>query len=150
MGKVAVLRSSPAFRDCSFSFIRILRKAASCLHCTDTLLLSIFSPLCLTGNIQHGRCGIPEALVQRYSEDLDQPEKDVATNMDQVRVKQLRKQHRMAVSIFRCSCLSAHCLKGLTAGKGRDLQSPGMKVLPVLTQQGQQTPPPVPRRTVSG
>lgn len=53
----------------------------------------------LAGTIQHGRCGIPEALVQRYSEDLDQPEKDVAANMDQIRVKQLRKQHRMAVSI---------------------------------------------------
>ncbi|NXE19015.1 SASH1 protein, partial [Ardeotis kori] len=46
---------------------------------------------------KHGRCGIPEALVQRYSEDLDQPGKDVATNMDQIRVKQLRKQHRMAI-----------------------------------------------------
>ncbi|NWX42136.1 SASH1 protein, partial [Steatornis caripensis] len=46
---------------------------------------------------KHGRCGIPEALVQRYSEDLDQPEKDVAANMDQIRVKQLRKQHRMAI-----------------------------------------------------
>lgn len=73
-----------------------------CLHelvCIDTLCSSILFPLCLAGNIQHGRCGIPEALVQRYSEDLDQPEKDVATNMDQIRVKQLRKQHRMAVSI---------------------------------------------------
>ncbi|XP_050807560.1 SAM and SH3 domain-containing protein 1 [Gopherus flavomarginatus] len=46
---------------------------------------------------KHGRCGIPEALVQRYSEDLEQPEKDVATNMDQIRVKLLRKQHRMAI-----------------------------------------------------
>ncbi|NXM74437.1 SASH1 protein, partial [Serilophus lunatus] len=46
---------------------------------------------------KHGRCGIPEALVQRYSEDLEQPEKDVATNLDQIRVKQLRKQHRMAI-----------------------------------------------------
>ncbi|NXY86431.1 SASH1 protein, partial [Alcedo cyanopectus] len=46
---------------------------------------------------KHGRCGIPEALVQRYSEDLEQPEKEVATNMDQIRVKQLRKQHRMAI-----------------------------------------------------
>ncbi|XP_017591866.1 PREDICTED: SAM and SH3 domain-containing protein 1 isoform X1 [Corvus brachyrhynchos] len=46
---------------------------------------------------KHGRCGISEALVQRYSEDLEQPEKDVATNMDQIRVKQLRKQHRMAI-----------------------------------------------------
>uniref|UniRef100_A0A8C3R6I7 SAM and SH3 domain-containing protein 1 n=1 Tax=Cyanoderma ruficeps TaxID=181631 RepID=A0A8C3R6I7_9PASS len=46
---------------------------------------------------KHGRCGIPEALVQRYAEDLEQPEKDVAANMDQIRVKQLRKQHRMAI-----------------------------------------------------
>ncbi|XP_048345017.1 SAM and SH3 domain-containing protein 1 isoform X1 [Sphaerodactylus townsendi] len=46
---------------------------------------------------KHGRCGIPEALVERYSEDLEQPEKEVATNMDQIRVKQLRKQHRMAI-----------------------------------------------------
>ncbi|XP_017745440.1 PREDICTED: SAM and SH3 domain-containing protein 1 isoform X1 [Rhinopithecus bieti] len=46
---------------------------------------------------KHGRCGIPEALVQRYAEDLDQPERDVAINMDQIRVKQLRKQHRMAI-----------------------------------------------------
>lgn len=89
-------------------FLSISRKNASCSHptllclcrliCTDTLL-SLVSPLWLAGNVQHGRCGIPEALVQRYSEDLDQPEKDVAANMDQIRVKQLRKQHRMAVSI---------------------------------------------------
>ncbi|XP_070589781.1 SAM and SH3 domain-containing protein 1 isoform X2 [Erythrolamprus reginae] len=46
---------------------------------------------------KHGRCGIPEPLVQRYAEDLDHPEKDVATNLDQVRLKQLRKQHRMAI-----------------------------------------------------
>ncbi|XP_053147366.1 SAM and SH3 domain-containing protein 1 isoform X2 [Hemicordylus capensis] len=46
---------------------------------------------------KHGRCGLPEALVQRYSEDLEQPEKDVASIMDQIRVKQLRKQHRMAI-----------------------------------------------------
>ncbi|KAL6038542.1 hypothetical protein STEG23_000628, partial [Scotinomys teguina] len=49
---------------------------------------------------KHGRCGIPEALVQRYAEDLDQPERDVATNMDQIRVKMLRKQHRMAISLW--------------------------------------------------
>lgn len=47
--------------------------------------------------LQHGRCGIPRPLVQRYAEDLEQPVKDVASNMDQVRVKELRKQHRMAV-----------------------------------------------------
>lgn len=46
---------------------------------------------------QHGRCGIPQPLVQRYSEDLEQPVKDVASTMDQLRVKELRKQHRMAV-----------------------------------------------------
>uniref|UniRef100_A0A8C9PH75 SAM and SH3 domain-containing protein 1 n=1 Tax=Spermophilus dauricus TaxID=99837 RepID=A0A8C9PH75_SPEDA len=46
---------------------------------------------------KHGRCGIPEALVQRYAEDLDQPERDIATNLDQIRVKLLRKQHRMAI-----------------------------------------------------
>lgn len=49
-------------------------------------------------SLQHGRCGIPEALVQRYAEDLEQPERDVATHLDQIRVKLLRKQHRMAVS----------------------------------------------------
>ncbi|MGH0150757.1 UNVERIFIED_CONTAM: hypothetical protein FKN15_064749 [Acipenser sinensis] len=47
---------------------------------------------------KHGRCGIPESLVQRYAEDLEQPVNNVASNMDRVRVKQLRKQHRMAVS----------------------------------------------------
>ncbi|XP_053447058.1 SAM and SH3 domain-containing protein 1 isoform X2 [Nycticebus coucang] len=46
---------------------------------------------------KHGRCGIPEALVQRYAEDLDQPERDIATHLDQIRVKLLRKQHRMAI-----------------------------------------------------
>uniref|UniRef100_H0XGT3 SAM and SH3 domain-containing protein 1 n=1 Tax=Otolemur garnettii TaxID=30611 RepID=H0XGT3_OTOGA len=46
---------------------------------------------------KHGRCGIPEALVQRYAEDLDQPERDIATTLDQIRVKLLRKQHRMAI-----------------------------------------------------
>ncbi|TKS75631.1 SAM and SH3 domain-containing protein 1 [Collichthys lucidus] len=38
---------------------------------------------------QHGRCGIPQPLVQRYSEDLEQPVKDVASTMDQLRVKEL-------------------------------------------------------------
>lgn len=46
---------------------------------------------------QHGRYGVPQALIQRYSEDLVQPAKDVASTMDQLRVKELRKQHRMAV-----------------------------------------------------
>ncbi|KAM6915765.1 SAM and SH3 domain-containing protein 1a isoform 2-T2 [Xenentodon cancila] len=46
---------------------------------------------------KHGRCGIPQPLVQRYSEDLEQPVKDVASSMDQLRVRELRKQHRMAI-----------------------------------------------------
>ncbi|CAI9539931.1 unnamed protein product [Staurois parvus] len=46
---------------------------------------------------KHGRCGIPEALVERYAEDLGQPVKDVAGWMDQIRVRLLRKQHRMAI-----------------------------------------------------
>ncbi|KAG8508906.1 SAM and SH3 domain-containing protein 1 [Galemys pyrenaicus] len=62
---------------------------------------------------KHGRCGIPEALVQRYAEDLDQPERDVATNMDQIRVKQLRKQHRMAIP---SGGLTEICRKPLSPG----------------------------------
>lgn len=87
--------------------------------------------MCLAGNIQHGRCGIPEALVQRYSEDLEQPEKDVAANMDQIRVKQLRKQHRMAVSISieQIFLFVSRPLKGLTSSKGRYLRSSGTEVL---------------------
>ncbi|XP_068609706.1 SAM and SH3 domain-containing protein 1a [Brachionichthys hirsutus] len=46
---------------------------------------------------KHGRCGTPQPLVQRYSEDLEQPVKDVASTMDQLRVNALRKQHRMAI-----------------------------------------------------
>ncbi|XP_047429775.1 SAM and SH3 domain-containing protein 1a isoform X2 [Mugil cephalus] len=46
---------------------------------------------------KHGRFGIPQPLVQRYSEDLEQPVKDVASTMDQLRVRELRKQHRMAI-----------------------------------------------------
>lgn len=46
---------------------------------------------------KHGRCGIPQPLVQRYSEDLEQAVKDVASTLDQLRVKELRKQHRMAI-----------------------------------------------------
>ncbi|KAM6181967.1 SAM and SH3 domain-containing protein 1 isoform 3-T3 [Erethizon dorsatum] len=62
---------------------------------------------------KHGRCGIPEALVQRYAEDLDQPEKDVAANMDQIRVKLLRKQHRMAIP---SGGLTEICRKPLSPG----------------------------------
>uniref|UniRef100_A0A4X1VST5 SAM domain-containing protein n=1 Tax=Sus scrofa TaxID=9823 RepID=A0A4X1VST5_PIG len=61
---------------------------------------------------KHGRCGIPEALVQRYAEDLDQPERDVAT-MDQIRVKLLRKQHRMAIP---SGGLTEICRKPLSPG----------------------------------
>ncbi|XP_061563277.1 SAM and SH3 domain-containing protein 1a isoform X3 [Cololabis saira] len=46
---------------------------------------------------KHGRCGVPQPLVQRYSEDLEQPVKDVASSLDQLRVRELRKQHRMAI-----------------------------------------------------
>ncbi|XP_069788356.1 SAM and SH3 domain-containing protein 1a isoform X2 [Narcine bancroftii] len=46
---------------------------------------------------KHGRCGIPVALIQRYSEDLQHSEEQVAIAMDLMRVKQLRKQHRMAI-----------------------------------------------------
>ncbi|KAK7150211.1 hypothetical protein R3I93_011463 [Phoxinus phoxinus] len=46
---------------------------------------------------KHGRCGIPQLLVQRYSEDFQQPGKDVASSLDQIRVKHLRKEHRMAI-----------------------------------------------------
>ncbi|XP_062954401.1 SAM and SH3 domain-containing protein 1 isoform X3 [Cynocephalus volans] len=62
---------------------------------------------------KHGRCGIPEALVQRYAEDLDQPKRDIATNMDQIRVKLLRKQHRMAIP---SGGLTEICRKPLSPG----------------------------------
>ncbi|XP_071469024.1 SAM and SH3 domain-containing protein 1 isoform X2 [Marmota flaviventris] len=62
---------------------------------------------------KHGRCGIPEALVQRYAEDLDQPERDIATNLDQIRVKLLRKQHRMAIP---SGGLTEICRKPLSPG----------------------------------
>ncbi|XP_069866837.1 SAM and SH3 domain-containing protein 1 isoform X3 [Dipodomys merriami] len=62
---------------------------------------------------KHGRCGIPEALVQRYAEDLDQPERDIAYNMDQIRVKLLRKQHRMAIP---SGGLTEICKKPLSPG----------------------------------
>ncbi|XP_028252390.1 SAM and SH3 domain-containing protein 1a isoform X1 [Parambassis ranga] len=62
---------------------------------------------------KHGRCGIPQPLVQRYSEDLDQPVKDVASTMDQFRVKELRKQHRMAIP---SGGLTEMCRKPLPLG----------------------------------
>ncbi|XP_070363032.1 SAM and SH3 domain-containing protein 1 isoform X1 [Equus asinus] len=62
---------------------------------------------------KHGRCGIPEALVQRYAEDLEQPARDVAANMDQIRVKLLRKQHRMAIP---SGGLTEICRKPLSPG----------------------------------
>ncbi|XP_033847005.1 SAM and SH3 domain-containing protein 1a isoform X2 [Periophthalmus magnuspinnatus] len=46
---------------------------------------------------KHGRCGIPQLLVQRYSEEVEQPLKDVTSSLDQLRVRELRKQHRMAI-----------------------------------------------------
>ncbi|XP_053300678.1 SAM and SH3 domain-containing protein 1a isoform X2 [Pleuronectes platessa] len=62
---------------------------------------------------KHGRCGIPQPLVQRYSEDLEQPAKDVASTMDQLRVKELRKQHRMAIP---SGGLTEMCRKPLPSG----------------------------------
>uniref|UniRef100_A0A674A983 SAM and SH3 domain containing 1a n=1 Tax=Salmo trutta TaxID=8032 RepID=A0A674A983_SALTR len=62
---------------------------------------------------KHGRCGIPQPLVQRYSEDLEQPVKDVAPAIDQVRLKQLRKQHRMAIPF---GGLTEMCRKPLSPG----------------------------------
>ncbi|XP_028461884.1 SAM and SH3 domain-containing protein 1a isoform X4 [Perca flavescens] len=62
---------------------------------------------------KHGRCGIPQPLVQRYSEDLAQPVKDVASTMDQLRVKELRKQHRMAIP---SGGLTEMCRKPLPSG----------------------------------
>ncbi|XP_070705267.1 SAM and SH3 domain-containing protein 1a isoform X2 [Pempheris klunzingeri] len=62
---------------------------------------------------KHGRCGIPQPLVQRYSEDLEQPVKDVASNLDQLRVKELRKQHRMAIP---SGGLTEMCRKPLSSG----------------------------------
>ncbi|XP_044024009.1 SAM and SH3 domain-containing protein 1a isoform X6 [Siniperca chuatsi] len=62
---------------------------------------------------KHGRCGIPQPLVQRYSEDLEQPVKEVASIMDQLRVKELRKQHRMAIP---SGGLTEMCRKPLPSG----------------------------------
>ncbi|KAL0967769.1 hypothetical protein UPYG_G00256620 [Umbra pygmaea] len=62
---------------------------------------------------KHGRCGIPQPLVQRYSEDLEQAVTDVASTLDQVRVKQLRKQHRMAIPF---GGLTEMCRKPLSPG----------------------------------
>ncbi|XP_035534252.1 SAM and SH3 domain-containing protein 1a isoform X4 [Morone saxatilis] len=62
---------------------------------------------------KHGRCGIPQPLVQRYSEDLGQAVKDVASTMDQLRVKELRKQHRMAIP---SGGLTEMCRKPLPSG----------------------------------
>uniref|UniRef100_A0A8C4RUD5 SAM and SH3 domain containing 1a n=1 Tax=Erpetoichthys calabaricus TaxID=27687 RepID=A0A8C4RUD5_ERPCA len=62
---------------------------------------------------KHGRYGIPESLVQRYAEDLGYPLKDVASNMDQVRMKLLRKQHRMAIPF---GGLTEMCRKPLSPG----------------------------------
>uniref|UniRef100_A0A673LEC4 SAM and SH3 domain containing 1b n=2 Tax=Sinocyclocheilus rhinocerous TaxID=307959 RepID=A0A673LEC4_9TELE len=48
---------------------------------------------------KHGRYGVPFSLVQRYSEDLDKPLGDIAIVMDQTRVRQLLKQHRIAIPL---------------------------------------------------
>ncbi|XP_059375856.1 SAM and SH3 domain-containing protein 1-like isoform X2 [Carassius carassius] len=48
---------------------------------------------------KHGRYGVPFSLLQRYSEDLDKPLGDIAIVMDQTRVHQLLKQHRIAIPL---------------------------------------------------
>ncbi|XP_064196533.1 SAM and SH3 domain-containing protein 1a isoform X1 [Anguilla rostrata] len=63
---------------------------------------------------KHGRCGIPQSLVQRYAEDLEQPLKDVAPAMDQIRVTELRKQHRMAIP---SGGLTEMCRKSASQGQ---------------------------------
>ncbi|XP_034018587.1 SAM and SH3 domain-containing protein 1a isoform X7 [Thalassophryne amazonica] len=62
---------------------------------------------------KHGRCGVPQPLVQRYAEDLEQPVKDVASTMDQLRVRELRKQHRMAIP---SGGLTEMCRKPVSSG----------------------------------
>ncbi|XP_006625933.1 SAM and SH3 domain-containing protein 1 isoform X5 [Lepisosteus oculatus] len=62
---------------------------------------------------KHGRCGIPHSLVERYAEDLEQSVNNVASTMDQVRVKELRKQHRMAIP---SGGLTEMCRKPLSPG----------------------------------
>ncbi|XP_048105999.1 SAM and SH3 domain-containing protein 1a isoform X1 [Alosa alosa] len=46
---------------------------------------------------KHGRCGVPVLLVQRYSEELQRPLQIIFSTLDIIRVKQLRKEHRMAI-----------------------------------------------------
>uniref|UniRef100_A0AAY4EDR2 SAM and SH3 domain containing 1a n=1 Tax=Denticeps clupeoides TaxID=299321 RepID=A0AAY4EDR2_9TELE len=46
---------------------------------------------------KHGRCGVPALLARRYSEELQRPLQAVASTLEQIRVKHLRKEHRMAI-----------------------------------------------------
>ncbi|XP_069091288.1 SAM and SH3 domain-containing protein 1 isoform X3 [Pleurodeles waltl] len=62
---------------------------------------------------KHGRCGIPEALIERYAEDIGQPVKELAAILDQIRVKHLRKQQRMAIP---SGGLTEICRKPLSPG----------------------------------
>ncbi|XP_057199197.1 SAM and SH3 domain-containing protein 1 isoform X2 [Triplophysa rosa] len=48
---------------------------------------------------KHGRYGVPFSLVQRYSEHLDKPLGDIAILIDQTRIQQLLKKHRMAIPL---------------------------------------------------
>lgn len=73
-----------------------IQRMCSLDYALPVLSLLIYAPVRFPP-LQHGRCGIPQPLVRRYSEDLDQPVKDVAATVDQLRVRELRKQHRMAV-----------------------------------------------------
>ena len=53
--------------------------------------------------LQHGRCGIPLTLVQRYAEEFSEALGDTARVMDHIRVQQLHKEHRMAVRDASCT-----------------------------------------------
>eukprot|EP00062_Callorhinchus_milii_P009767 gi/632953905/ref/XP_007892677.1/ PREDICTED: SAM and SH3 domain-containing protein 1 isoform X1 [Callorhinchus milii] len=66
---------------------------------------------------KHGRCGIPIALIERYAEELGHPVNHMAANMDQIRIKQLLKQHRMGIP----SSLNEMSRKSLVPGNVKSL-----------------------------
>ncbi|XP_040919957.1 SAM and SH3 domain-containing protein 1a isoform X6 [Toxotes jaculatrix] len=102
-GKVAVARkASHAKMSCDLLILLEQRLEAEGIDLTEEPYSD-----------KHGRCGIPQPLVQRYSEDLEQPVKDVASTLDQLRVKELRKQHRMAIP---SGGLTEMCRKPLPSG----------------------------------
>ncbi|XP_035599389.1 SAM and SH3 domain-containing protein 1 isoform X2 [Oncorhynchus keta] len=56
---------------------------------------------------KYGRYGIPQSLVQRYATDLNQPLTETMYALDLLRLSQLRKQQRMAVSVSKATDPSA-------------------------------------------